>query len=463
MIVFFDEIHQLASPSARILAESLKPALARGEIACIGATTGEEYQAYIEPEAALARRFSPIQIEPMDDAAVRNVLRTVRDSLARKRDVKVSDDALAELVDLADAYMPGRSFPDKGVDLVEQAVVYALVRGAKAVDTAMARESTAAYLNLDLDPSSALAALAAAVSGRRLLAADAATTLLARLGVTMRGLDSRAVRPDATVLLTGPAAATADAFATACAESLFGRTTARISIDLSSMTEDSTISTLLGSAPGLVGSDRTLPLHDLRRSPRQVVLFTGIDRCAISIRQTIAAALASGSFTDAMGRIIPLSSAVVIATAPDVTSATPAELAAQLGPDLTAACDVVSGAQPGPAAGATQGSSWIADQLLAPLARRFERSGISVTFDPPFVAWLAGRLASAAEPPDAFVDREVSPALVASLGAQGGAHGAGHAASTGASAGSRWIAVVKDGRPALEPVPVPKRANKSRS
>jgi ATP-dependent Clp protease ATP-binding subunit ClpC len=422
VIVFLDEIHQLAFPTARVLAESLKPALSRGDIACIGATTGAEFQAYIEPDAALARRFSPIQVEPMDDAAVRKVLVGVRDNLAAKRGVRVSDDALSELIDLADAYMPGRFFPDKGVDLVEQAVVYALVRKAKAVDRALARESAAAYLGLDLDPTGALTALEAAIERNGLLTREASGALLARLGVTLRGLDSRAVRPDAVVLLAGPAAGAADALAGACAGALFGRTTARIAIDLSAMTEGSAISTLLGSAPGLVGSDRTLPLHELRRSPRQVVSFTGIDRCVASIRHTIGAALAAGSFSDAMGRTIPLSSAVVILTAPDVGAAVSAgELALLLGPDLLAACDVVAVTDAAPVATGQEGSVRISDELLAPLARRFERSGIAVTFDPSFVTWLAGRLAGARGSPEAFLDREVTPALIASLGgARGG-------------------------------------------
>jgi ATP-dependent Clp protease ATP-binding subunit ClpC len=439
VVVFLDEIHQLASPTSRVLAESLKPALSRGDIACIGATTGAEYQAYIEPEAALARRFSPVQVEPMDDAAVQSVLAGVRDSLARKRGVRVSDDALDELIDLADAYMPGRFFPDKGVDLIEQAVVSALVRKSKTVDRALARESAATYLGLELDPTKALAALAAAIARRQLLARDSAAALLARLGVTLRGLDSRSLRPDAVVLLAGPAAGTADALATAVAATLFGRTTARISIDLSAMTEDSTMSTLLGSAPGLVGSDRTLPLHELRRSPRQVLSLAGVDRCAPSIRRTIAAALAGGAFTDAVGRTIPLSSAVVIMTAPDVApdvAAAGDDLAPLLGRDLIEVCDVVAVSAAGQVGSGRKGSAWIADELLVPLARRFERSGIAVTFDSSFVTWLSAQLATANEPPETFLDRVVTPALTASLGGARGGPGS-------------YVAVVEQGAPAL--------------
>ena len=137
VVVFFDEIHLLASPTVRDLAESLKPPLARGEIACIGATTAEEYQANLESETALARRFTEIDIEPMDQAAVRAVLVAVRDNLAKLRGIPVTDEALDELVALADQYLPNRAFPDKGVDLIEQSVAYALTHGQTTVDVAV--------------------------------------------------------------------------------------------------------------------------------------------------------------------------------------------------------------------------------------------------------------------------------------------------------------------------------------
>jgi ATP-dependent Clp protease ATP-binding subunit ClpC len=434
VVVFLDEIHQLSAPSSRVLAESLKPALARGDIACVGATTGAEYQAYIEPEAALARRFSPIQVDPMDDATVHKVLVAVRDSLGKSRGVQVSDEALEELIALADAYMPGRYFPDKGVDLVEQAIVYGMVHKLARVDVETARKSTAAFLGLDLDPTAAIEALETALAAGALLASDAAKALVSRLGVTLRSLDSQSERPDAVVLLAGPAATSGDRLATAIATTIFGRATARIAIDLSPMTEDSTISTLLGSAPGLVGSDRTLPLHDLRRNPRQVVLFAGIDRCATSIREVIAAALTTGSFTDAMGRTIPLGSAVVVATASEVASQDADRISMLLGRGLVSAADILATTVPSPAAATGGGGSdFVTTQLLDPLARRFARSGYAVTFDPDFVTWLR---ASVAGVPDAqaWMDRNVTPVL---LGSEPRAPGP-------------YLATMKDGAPVLE-------------
>ena len=425
VIVFFDEIHLLASPQVSDLAESLKPALARGEIACIGATTSEEYQAYLEAETALARRFSEITIQPMDEATSRTVLVAVRDKLVKLRGIPVSDDALDEIVALADQFLPNRTFPDKGVDLVEQSVAYALARGRTEVDVPTAREAVAALLGMPLDPTGPLAAFEQTLRERALLDPAAVDALVGRLAVSMRGFDARKELPDAVVLLCGGAAASADALGAAVAETLFARPTARIEIDLSGLTDDSSISTLLGSAPGLIGSDRPLPLHELRRSPWQVVTFRGIDSCAMNIRETIAGALASGSFTDAMGRSIPLGAAIVLLTAPQidgsvvgpagVDSAAPTEavLGAALGPALVAASDVVTGAGAGAVDDAR--AAWIERELLGPLGARLARRGYPVTFDPAFVAWLGGRLPTDGRSPETFIDRDVTPALVTGL------------------------------------------------
>ena len=421
VVVFFDEIHLLAAPKVRDLAESLKPALARGEIACIGATTAEEYQADIEPETALARRFSTIAIEPMDEAAVKAVLVAVRDSLSNLRGISVGDDALAEITALAEQFLPNRAFPDKGVDLIEQAVSYAIVHGRTTVDVATAREAVAALIDMPLDPTAALAALGAELRDRAILDGPAADALIRRLGVGLRGLDARAGRPSAVVLLCDGATADAGRLAAALARNIFGRETAVIDIDLAAMADDSSISTLLGSAPGLIGSERPLPLHDLRRSPWEVVELRGIDTSAAAIRDAVTAALVAGFFTDAMGRRIPLGTAIVILTAPTVGAdadadgggPTAAVLATRLGPTLIGACDVISGATSGAAAGAR--ATWIQHELLEPLAARFRRAGFEPTFDPAFVTWLDGRLPADGTPPDAFLDTDVTPRIVAGL------------------------------------------------
>jgi hypothetical protein len=146
-------------------------------------------------------------------------------------------------------------------------------------------------------------------------------------------------------------------------------------------------------------------------------VFRSIDSCAVSIRDTIASALGKGSFTDAMGRKIPLGAAVVIATAPLVGAPEdgPAEvaLALRLGPALVGACDVVAGT--GAVAVGTEREAWVRNELLAPLRARLARSGYDVTFEPEFVTWLERNLPTDGSPPDGFIDRSVTQVIAPAL------------------------------------------------
>ncbi|MCJ7712276.1 MAG: AAA family ATPase, partial [Chloroflexi bacterium] len=404
VIVFFDEIHLLTSPGVRKLAEALKPALARGEIACVGATTGPEYQQTIEREAAIARRFSPISVTPMDEAAVAAVLRGVRDKLAGGRGVALDDAALAEITTLATQWIPNRAFPDKGVDLIEQSVAYALTHGLTAVDPAVVRTVVARMVGMPLDPGAALGSLRAALGSAGTLDAAHIDGLVGRIGSALRGVDARPERPNASVLLTGTAAAAVDGLASAVATSIYGRATARIDIELAGMTDDSAVSTLLGSAPGLIGSERPLPLHELTRSPFSVVVLRNVDRCSEAVRQAIVAALEAGAFTDAMGRRLPLGGAVVVMTSP-------ATVGALLDPGLLAACDLIIETTTPTGSGA----AGVQRMLLEPLAERFARTGVTVTFDPGFATWVASQDPGDGEAGLTWMDRVLVPALVASM------------------------------------------------
>jgi ATP-dependent Clp protease ATP-binding subunit ClpC len=416
VVLFFDEMHVLALPAVHDLAERLKPPLARGEIAVIGATTSEEYQQLVEPLSALARRFTIVPVEPMDAAAVRDVLVRVGQSLTRARGVTITDAALDELIDLADRFLPNRAQPDKGVDLLEQAVTWALTHDRSEVDPELSRDAVAALVGMPPDPAGPLATLDGLIRDGGLLDDPGAAALITRLGVALRGLDARREQPDAVLLLCGAAASGVDALADSIAASLFGRAGARIDIDLSGMTEDASISSLLGSSPGLVGSERTLPLHALRRTPWQVVVLRGIDRCAISIRDTISAALQAGRFSDAMGRGVPLGAAVVVLTAPSLDGdGSRPPLATVLGRELVDACDVIAGEE---IRSTRSRESWALRTLLEPLAERITRSGYPATVAPALAAWVAVNAPDDAGQTLRWLDSSVTGALLASLPAE---------------------------------------------
>ncbi|MBW4698544.1 MAG: AAA family ATPase [Aphanocapsa lilacina HA4352-LM1] len=147
VLLFIDEVHSVVGAGGRTgtddVASLLKPALARGEIACIAATTDDEFRRFIEPDAALERRFQPIRIQELNAEQTLAVLTALAHELGQLRGVQVGEAALSWLVDFAAQFLPNRRFPDKAIDLLEQCVAFAVARDKGAVDlcdaTAVAR------------------------------------------------------------------------------------------------------------------------------------------------------------------------------------------------------------------------------------------------------------------------------------------------------------------------------------
>ena len=299
------------------------------------------------------------------------------------------------------------------------------------------RDAVEALVGMPLDPSARISALTTELTERGLLAAPGRDALLARLAVTLRGLDTNYQRPDAIAAVGRGSARAVDPLADALSRNLFGRSGAVIDIDLLRHDRGQSVSSLLGSAPGLVGSDRPLPLHELRRSPWQVVLFRSLDRAAVPIRDTITDALTRGSFTDSMGRVLPLGAAVVLLTAPTSTATTSSP--PLLGQQLVAAATFVTGATGTVSADDRQ--AWLKREVLDPLATRFERQGHPITFDASFVAWLLAKVPGAGSDQSApisdFVDTTVTPALAGAL--------------PSTNSGTPLTATIVDDKPTLRP------------
>ena len=124
-ILFIDELHTLVgaggAEGAIDAANVLKPALARGEIQCIGATTLDEYRKYIEKDNALARRFQEIIVEPTSNDETIEILKGLRKRYEEHHRVQITDDAVASAVDLSSRYITGRCLPDKAIDVIDEA------------------------------------------------------------------------------------------------------------------------------------------------------------------------------------------------------------------------------------------------------------------------------------------------------------------------------------------------------
>jgi ATP-dependent Clp protease ATP-binding subunit ClpC len=403
VILFVDEAHALishGSGAGQDLVTLLKPALARGDLACIAATTDHEYRAFIEQDTALERRFQPIRVAELSPTDTLKVLEAHAGFIGSKRGVVASQAALRRVVALAAERMPNRQFPDKGVDVLEQAMAHAVATGRKRVGVPDVDAIVQRLTGAPADMQSRLEALGDDLTAHGLMAPDDIQGLQLQLRVATSGLDARPERPNAVILMQAEAArAVAEAVATAMA----GSPERIVTYDLGGMTHPADVSRLIGSAPGYVGHGEQLPIHALIQYPWSVVLFQDVDQCHPSVAATVASAIQSGVLTDGSGRAIRLCDSVVILTAcrgrdPKDDSAIGlrsggrraarvSSAAREVPHDIARLCtQVIERAGPKPAdAGAARADADFLDRV----AERYALHGIAIEWGDGVAEWLA--------------------------------------------------------------------------
>jgi ATP-dependent Clp protease ATP-binding subunit ClpC len=344
--------------------------------------------------------------------------------------VTVSDDVLRWLVDFAAQYLRNRYFPDKAVDLLEQCVAHAVTLNKHTVDGGDAHAVAERMIGMPLELRRRLDALRARVTEQMLLAEDDLQTLVNRLQVTMRGMDVRPARPNAVILLSGEAASNIGTIAQTLADALFGGAGREVMIDLSRFVHPEDVTMLIGAPPGYIGYSDALPLYRLAQMPWCVLRLEHIDMCHPQIRAVLTQALESGFITDARGRRLFLSDAVVLLTA-DLPTATEraigfrrggessapraaADPAGALGVELAAQIDLVCTTTPQSAA---TGQRWVEEHLLTELVNRCRKQGLELRWDDAFIRWLADRGGRPTNQRDweRLVDETISPLLVPHL------------------------------------------------
>lgn len=408
ILLFIDEIHSVIGAGGREgssdIASQLKPSLARGEIACLAATTDDEYRRFIEPDAALERRFQPVRIQEMTPEQALQVLLVLRDDLAQLRGVSIADNILTWLVDFASNFMRNRTFPDKAVDLLEQCVAYAVAHNQDQLTRTDAASVARRMVGMPLDVGEQLARLQDALAGGAMLVEADARELHNRLSVTMRGLDLRQNRPNAVVLFAGTASAQAGLLAETLAESLFGAADRVVSIDCGRMVQPQDVTLMLGAPPGYVGYSGVLPIHRVAQMPWCVLCISNIDDCHPMIRDIWTRAFVEGVITDATGKKIFLSDAVVLMTATHGSAANTTLgfrkkheihptvdrdfLEELVGEPLLAQCDLIISQSP---AGEVSQRRWLETSLLPELSERYKRHDLHLTWDESAVDWLVAQ------------------------------------------------------------------------
>ena len=323
IILFIDELHTLvgagAAEGSLDLSSMIKPELARGELQCIGATTFDEYRKYIESDAALERRFQPVNVdEPTVDQTI-EILRGLRAKYAAHHAVTIDDSAIEAAAVLSARYIADRNLPDKAIDVMDEAAATAAMQHAAVVDA----ERIAAVVSrwTGIPPSTlsdvqraGLLALETTLEERVVGQAAAILTVAEAIRRARAGLkDPR--KPVGGFLFIGPSGVGKTELARALAHALFGTDDALIRLDLSEYTEQHTISRLLGAPPGYAGHDEPGQLTEaVRRRPYSVVLFDEIEKAHPDVAAILLQILDDGRVTDAKGRTIDFRHALIVMT-----------------------------------------------------------------------------------------------------------------------------------------------------
>jgi ATP-dependent Clp protease ATP-binding subunit ClpC len=381
VIVFIDELHTVvgagASEGSGGAGNMLKPALARGELHIIGATTLDEYRRNIEKDAALERRFQPILVpEPSVEDTV-EILRGLRDRYEAHHQVRFADEALVAAVELSDRYVTDRHLPDKAIDLIDQAGARVRrrvktpatdLRGLEQEVSRLQREKDQAVASEQYELASQLRDQVAEAQQRleqarggggdtgvpcvgvediaevvsratgipvsqltqeemerlldleqhlhqRVVGQDEAVRVVAEAVRRSRVGLGDPDRPIGSFLFLGPTGVGKTELARALATALFGDENRMIRLDMSEFQERHTVSRLVGSPPGYVGYEDAGQLTEaVRRRPYSVVLLDEIEKAHPDVFNTLLQVLDDGRLTDSQGRTVDFKNTVLIMT-----------------------------------------------------------------------------------------------------------------------------------------------------
>ena len=382
VVLFIDEIHTIigagAAEGAIDAANMLKPALARGEIQVIGATTFDEYRKHIEKDAALERRFQPITVdEPTTDDAIK-ILEGLRDKYEAHHGVKITDEALKAAVELSARYITDRYLPDKAIDLMDEAAskiriftvtpppdlkdleekleqlskekeeaisIQDFERAAKIRNEEKGtqqqleerkrswrdKDNAAIVTDEDIanivsdwtgvpvtklqeEESERLLNMEEILHNRIIGQQEAVKSVAKAIRRARVGLKDPK-KPIGSFIFLGPTGVGKTELSKALAEAMFGDEDAMIRIDMSEYMEKHTVSRLIGSPPGYVGFDEGGQLTEqVRKKPYSVILFDEIEKAHPDIFNILLQILDDGRLTDAQGRTVNFKNTVVIMT-----------------------------------------------------------------------------------------------------------------------------------------------------
>ncbi|QLB51381.1 ATP-dependent Clp protease ATP-binding subunit [Streptococcus sanguinis] len=361
VILFIDELHTIMGSGSGIdstldAANILKPALARGTLRTVGATTQEEYQKHIEKDAALSRRFAKVSIEEPNVADSIAILQGLRKSYEDHHKVQISDQAIETAVKYAHRYLTSKHLPDSAIDLLDEASATVQNRGPqnyeqsdltpvdqalmavdfKKVSKLLKQEQQPKLYKLKVEEDDVLATLST-LSGipvqkltqtdakkylnletelhKRVIGQDEAISAISRaIRRNQSGIRS-SKRPIGSFMFLGPTGVGKTELAKALAESLFDDESALIRFDMSEYMEKFAASRLNGAPPGYVGYEEGGELTEkVRNRPYSVLLFDEVEKAHPDIFNVLLQVLDDGQLTDSKGRKVDFSNTIIIMT-----------------------------------------------------------------------------------------------------------------------------------------------------
>ena len=357
-IVFIDELHTLvgagSAEGSLDAANILKPALSRGEIQCIGATTPAEFRKSIEKDRSLERRFQAVKVPPPSEEEAVEILSGVRERYESFHQVHYTEDALEAAVYQSHRYIPDRFLPDKAIDVIDEAGARVKLRVRREqgnlddwdiqlnewsrssydesgvrdtedtivsaqvtkddVEEVIARWTGIPVTSLKEEEQQKLLRIEAGLHTRVVSQRPAISALARAIRRSRAGLKNP-LRPVGSFLFLGPTGVGKTEVARSLAQFLFGTERALIRFDMSEFMEKHSVSKLIGSPPGYVGHEEGGQLTErVKRAPYSVLLFDEIEKAHPDIFNILLQVFEDGILTDALGNTVDFKNAIIIMT-----------------------------------------------------------------------------------------------------------------------------------------------------
>lgn len=322
-IVFIDEIHTIVGAGGREgspdLANLLKPALARGEIKCIGATTSTEFKKYFEKDAALSRRFHHVIVEEPDGSQMKKIARKAIRSYEKYHEIKFPVKTIDSCIEFCETYLPHKRFIDKAFDVIDRSFAKAKMRGSHIVELSdvvpVVSELSGVneellHRNLTRQFADISDSFKECIFGQN----EALDKIYDSLACAKAGLSPKD-KPLCSFLFVGPTSVGKTFAAKRISEEFYGNNKSFLQLNMSEYQEPSSISRLIGASAGYVGyEDGGLLTEFVRKNPNSLILFDEVEKCNPTILNLLLQILDEAQIKDNLNREINFSRCIVVMT-----------------------------------------------------------------------------------------------------------------------------------------------------